>query len=141
MRLVEIDGRCHVVDCCEECPFVFDDGHVPVCNHPGVRPPTVTDEKGFLDECPLREVPEWAHLRPRITEAEALGCLLEFCMPMLLEDIAKRDPETKERMVRNLKEIVSIAQMKPEEMPLCTMDQEDAIKRGIEACTVKGDKE
>ena len=83
-------------------------------------------------------IPEWVHTR---LENEALGYMLAFSIPMLLEDIAKMDPETKERITKNLEEMLRMAQMKPEERPLCTMDQEEAIKRGIEACTVKEEKE
>lgn len=94
-------------------------------------PPGSNEEKEIV-------IPEWVHIH---LEKEALGCLIAFCMPMLLEDIAKMGPEAKERTIKNLEEMMRIAQMKPEERPLCTMDQEEAIKRGIEACTVKGAKE
>lgn len=83
-------------------------------------------------------IPEWVHIR---LEKEILGCLIAFCMPRLMEDIAKLDPKEQAQIVKNLEEMMRIAQMKPEERPLCTMDQEEAIKRGIEACTVKGAKE
>lgn len=93
-------------------------------------PPGSNEEKEIV-------IPEWAHTD--LSEKEALGYMLAFSIPMLLEDIAKMDPETKERTIKNLEEMLRMAQMKPEERPLCTMDQEEAIKRGIEACTVKGD--
>ena len=102
------------------------------------------EEKMYGLDCPLREAPKldpgvlkW--FRRPLSKEEKLGYLLEFLMPMLLEDIAKRDPETKELIIRNLMEIMSVERMNPEERPLCTMDREEAIKRGIEACTVKGD--
>ena len=92
-------------------------------------PPGGNEEKEIV-------IPEWVHTR---LEKEVLGCLIAFCMPMLLEDISKMDPETKERTIKNLEEMLRMAQMKPEERPLCTTDREEEIKRGIKACTVKGD--
>lgn len=97
-----------------------------------LNPPGGNEEKEIV-------IPEWTHLH--LSEVEKLGCLLAFCMPMLLDDIAKMGPEAKERTIKNLEEMMHIAQMKPEERPLCTMDQEESIERGIEACTVKGEKE
>lgn len=94
-------------------------------------PPGSNEEKEIV-------IPEWVHI---YLEKEILGCLIAFCMPRLMEDIAKLDPKEQAQIVKNLEEIRRIAQMKPEERPLCTMDQEEAIKRGIEACTVKGAKE
>lgn len=94
-------------------------------------PPGSNEEKEIV-------IPEWVHIH---LEKEALGCLIAFCMPRLMEDIAKLDPKEQAQIVKNLEEMRRIARMKPEERPLCTMDQEEAIKRGIEACTVKGAKE
>lgn len=83
-------------------------------------------------------IPEWVHIH---LEKEILGCLIAFCMPRLIEDIAKLEPKEQAQIVKNLEGMRRIARMKPEERLLCTMDQEEAIKRGIEACTVKGAKE
>ena len=81
-------------------------------------PPGSNEEKVIV-------TPEWAHTR--LSEKEALGYMLAFSIPMLLEDISKRDPETKERIIKNLEEMLRMAQMKPEERPLCTMDQAVAM--------------
>lgn len=156
MRFIEIDGKRYDVPNCYKCPCydsADDDGFGHTCKHPKGNGMAVQwnmmvepDERNYGYKCPLREVPKldpgvlkW--IRRPLSEKEKLGYLLEFFMPMLLEDISKRDPETKERITKNLEEMLRMAQMKPEERPLCTMDQEEAIKRGIEACTVKGEKE
>lgn len=156
MRFIEIDGKRHVVPRCAECSC-YDEGddyyREEGCKHPdgdgvcakgGGR--RFGDPESYGPHCPLREVPklnpgsiEW--IRRPFSEEEKLGYMLAFFMPMLLEDIAKMDPETKERIIKNLEEMLRMAQVKPEERPLCTMDQEEAIKRGIEACTVKEEKE
>ena len=47
-------------------------------------PPGSNEEKEIV-------IPEWAHTR--LSEKEALGYMLAFSIPMLLEDIATMDPE------------------------------------------------
>lgn len=61
-------------------------------------------------------IPEWAHIR--FSEKEALGCLIAFCMPRLMEDIAKLDPKEQAQIVNNLEEMRRIARMKPEDVDL-----------------------
>lgn len=156
MRYIEIDGKRYNVPKCYECPC-YDEGNdydrYEYCRHPeggrcakGGGLYLKDEEKMYGLDCPLREVPkfdpeplEW--VRRPLSEVEKLGYMLGFFMPMLLENIAKMDSETKERITKNLEEMLRMAQVKPEERPLCTMDQEEAIKRGIETCTVKGAKE
>ena len=168
MRYTEIDGLWYAVRGCDDCPF-FNNGagfeYLHTCQHPAwnrkeymtisefkthemcdklcplgnfkpgegevIDPPGSNEEKEIV-------IPEWVHI---CLEKEALGCLIAFCMPRLMEDIAKLDPKEQAQIVKNLEEMRRIARMKPEERPLCTMDQEEAIKRGIEACTVKEAKE
>lgn len=52
MRYTEIDGERYEVEHCWDCPFVFFDGLIPVCNHPDR--PGVTDDNVIPDDCPLR---------------------------------------------------------------------------------------
>ena len=169
MRFIEIDGEKREVRCCEDCPCYdggFDAGFGDTCKHPrGDGSVAARGGSAWYDEdkhehrfdddvpeeyrygygCPLREVPkldpgflEW--FRRPLSKEEKLGYALQMALPVLLEIIAQMDPETKERTVKDLVKIMRMAQMDPEKGPLCTMDQEEAIKRGIEACTVKGAK-
>lgn len=157
MRFIEIDGKRYDVPDCGSCLF-YDGGdgdyYGESCTHPDGDGVCARwggscengHRKSYGPKCPLREAPkfdpeslEW--VRRPLSEEEKLGYMLAFFMPMLLENIAKMDPETKERIIKNLEEMLRMAQVKPEERPLCTMDQEEAIKRGIETCTVKEEKE
>lgn len=52
MRYTEIDGKRYEMDQCLDCPFVFYDYVVPVCNHPDRQ--RVTDDSIIPEDCPLR---------------------------------------------------------------------------------------
>lgn len=52
MRFTEIDGQRYDVAHCSDCPFVFHDGLIPVCNHPDRS--GVTDDDVIPEDCPLK---------------------------------------------------------------------------------------